>query len=150
MSAENIRWGYKNADGHRLHVSTVGAGRDHVELAIAGVGDFDWRSVNIRAADAPGIALAILKAAGIQRHGGTHLVVGDRRDMWAVRYLTEHVEAQAEDAAEAELTRRKDELAVKLMQERGFSTSVASYKLVAPVAQAAIDMIIELQDAATK
>lgn len=53
-----------------MHVSTVGHNRDHVELAIAGVGDLDWRSLNIPAAEVPGIALAILTAAGLIKPAG--------------------------------------------------------------------------------
>lgn len=142
---ENTRYGYKNAEGHRIHVSTVGAGSDHVELAIAGVGDLGWRSLNIPAAEAPGIALALLKAAGVQPHHGTARCAGDRMDMWAVRYLADHVEAQAEDAAEKELTRRRDELARKLT---GFPAY--NYQSASNTIQRAIDIIIQLQDEATQ
>src|SRR6185312_15396854 len=111
--SERTQYGYKNDEGHRLHIMADRIKTGHVMLSVTGVGDLEPRSMNIRDKDVPGVALALLKAAGVEPHNGTELVRGDRRDMWAVRNLMDHVEAQAEDAAEKELTRRRGEIAAE-------------------------------------
>jgi len=136
---------YHDAAGHRLEIA-VGDNLDHVELVIQNIGDLRYSSLNIPATDIPAIALAMLRAAGVEPHTGTGLVQGDRRDMWAVRYLTDHVEAQAEDAAEKELTRRRIELAAELVTD-GTVRVRSSFDPDTPMGKA-IDMIIRLQDQA--
>jgi len=143
--AENTRYGYKTAEGHRLHVSTVGAARDHVELAIAGIGDLDWRSLNIPATEVPGIALALLRTAGFVPSGDSEPSGFRGCVETAAGHLDDAVLIADGLAAAAELTRRRDELAQNLVGDGAFA-----YGFADPELQRAIDMIIQLQDEATK
>lgn len=147
---ERTRWAYKNDDGHRLYISTVGHEHDHVELSITGVGDLDWRSLNIPAGEAPGIALAILKVAGFRaanpRTSDKDFFGGDEAGAeWAVMWLEKLAAAQQVQNHEKDLTRRRDELACNLAGDGAFA-----YRFALPDHQRAINMIIQLQDEVSK
>lgn len=137
-------------DGTRLEIQSDRiTGQDFYVIVSPGLGHTGM-SICIEADQAPAVALAILTAAGVTPHHGTSRCIGDRMDMWAVRYLTDHVEAQAEDAAEKELTRRKDELAREIYLKATGEDDGDTYAHRNHVTRAAIDMIIQLQDEAQK
>lgn len=139
--AENTRYGYKNDEGHILHIATIGHNRDHVELAIKGIGDLHWRSLNIPATEAAGVALAILKAAGFalgshrRDSDGAHEIVDTAAGM-----LADAVRIGEKNKTHGELTRRRDELAAEY-------TAVSSYNGQLPYTKNLIDRIISEQDA---
>lgn len=92
-------------------------------------------------ADAPAIALAILTAAGVTSapHDDADSV------QLALAQLQEWEGIRRNQAAQQELTRRRDELALQLIPIKE-----ATYSLALPAIQRAVDMIIQLQDQATQ
>lgn len=104
--------------------------------------DSDLRFPN---AEAPAVALAILTAAGWPGDypgGASHQILADLRRV---------VEITGQEVAKKELTRRRDELAKEVAKKSDWSRpDVVRFADLQDDAQTAIDMIIQLQDEATK
>lgn len=93
---------------------------------------------------APAIALAILKAAGFVPSGNNEPSGFKACVETAAGHLDDAVLIAAGAAAQADLTRRRDQLAVELV------AIGATYADVIPAIQNAIHIIIRIQDEATK
>lgn len=100
--------------------------------------------------DAPAIALAILKAAGFVPSGNSEPSGFKACVETAAGHLDDAVLIQAGTAAQAELTRRRDELANEHAPRLDSVAGSNWYENVSPGLRSAIDMIIQLQDEATK
>lgn len=97
--------------------------------------------------DAPAVALAILTAAGVQAAdtSNSDLFRGDEAGAeWAVMWLEKLAEVQRIKSAADILNERRDALASEIDKD------ATCYEGTCVVARAAIDMIIQLQDEATK
>lgn len=138
---ERTQYGYKNHEGHRLHIMADRILTGNVLVSITGIGDLEPRSMNIPDAEMPGVALAILRAAGVTSSPHD---CADSLEL-ALAQLEEHEGIRRNRAAQQELTRRRDELARNFADDAAFA-----YLFSNPSHQAAIDMIIQLQDEATK
>jgi hypothetical protein len=105
-------FGYKNPDGHRLEVTGTINGRATL-ISLWPIGDLRPVTIDIPAADAPGIVLNLLLAAGFHGQPKDHIEPQDVE--LAVDVLARFVQEQERTAAKAELDRRRCELASELM-----------------------------------
>lgn len=151
-ASERTQYGYKNVEGHRLHIMADRILTGHVLVSITGVGDLEPRSLNIPDVDVPGVALALLKSAGfgqIHEHLPHHDDIPSMVEL-AAGHLSDAVATREQVAAE-KLTRRRNELAKAVAKKSDWSRpDAARFADLQTDAQTAIDMIIQLQDEATK
>lgn len=151
-ASERTQYGYKNHEGHRLHIMADRILTGNVLVSVTGVGDLEPRSLNIPDTDVPGVALALLKSAGygqLHQHLPHHDDIPSMVEL-AAGHLSDAIDIREQNnrrriqAIEQELTRRRNELALALC------ISTTGYNSSSPGAQRAIDMIVQLQDEASK
>lgn len=137
---------FADIDGDTMQVGHS-AEQDHFLITM------DGPYLTLHATQAPAVALAILTAAGFVPRG-------NRRDSdslqesvdTAAGYLDDAVHLAAGAAAAKVLSKRRDELAKALFDLPVYSLHPGPFTYVecTEVVRAAIDMIIQLQDEATK
>lgn len=130
---------FADIDGDTMQVGQTDA-QGHFSISMQGP------YVTLHADQAPAVALAILIAAGWPGDypgGVSHQILAD---------LGRVVEITGQAAAKAELTKRRDQLAAKLfdLPVYEFHPGTFDYADSTEVVRNAIDMIIQLQDEATK
>ena len=137
---------YEVKDGNGNLVTVTG----NFEQVIIRVASF---AAYIPNTDAPAVALAILTAAGFVPRGNRADSDSFQESVdTAAGYLDDAVLIQAGTAAKAELTKRRDDLAAKLFDLPVYElhTGPFDYADSTEVVRNAIDMIIQLQDEASK
>jgi len=143
--AENSRYGFTNTDRDKL---TIGPSIvNHFCIAVEEVGEIAADIIRIPNDQAPAVALAILTAAGFEPSGSNE-PSGLRESVeTAAGYLDDAVHLAKGAAAAKELTKRRDELAQEFIPH---IPGITYDKLATNGIKRAIDMIISLQDEATK
>lgn len=125
---------FNTSSGYKLQIEE----RDRKQVGISVYHPMHRGGMNIPAADAPAVALAILEAAGWpEEDANSALTI-----MQDLRCVIEFDERKAQEAAALEkLTKRRGELAVEYFEGAYDHLPRAAY-------QRAIDRIIELEDKA--
>lgn len=121
---------------------------DHFVIAVYENDDLTGAVVRIPNSQAPALALAILTAAGV-----THAPYDAADSLQrALAQLEEHEGIRRNQEAKQELTKRRDELAAKLFDLPVYELHPGPFDYAdsTEVVRNAIDMIIQLQDEATK
>lgn len=144
MNTERTQWAYKNNDGHILHIMADRILTGHVLVSVTGVGDLEPRSMDVRDEDVPGVALAMLRAAGFAPSGNPEPSGFRACVETAAGHLDDAVLIAAGKAAEKELTRRRDAIAA----EHGLGGF--TYESTSGPARSIINAVIQLQDEAAK
>ena len=151
-ASERTQYGYKNHEGHRLHIMADRILTGNVLVRVTGVGDLEPRSMDVRDEDVPGVALAMLRAAGFAPSGNPEPYGFRACVETAAGHLDDAVLIAAGKAAKAELIKRRDDLAAKLFDLPVYELhpDPFTYFDSTEVVRNAIDMIIQLQDEAAK
>lgn len=131
-------------DGTRLEIQSDRiTGQDFYVIVSPGLGHTGM-SICIEADQAPAVALAILRAAGVKPSASIEPRGWQQCVEVAAGHLDDAILLAERDTAAAELTRRRDNLA------RTVDTDANDFEGTCTVARTAIDMIIQLQDEAAK